>query len=131
MVVATASSARIVRSTSPSRTARALASSSSMPSASGDTSSELIFKSMTEGCNNPGSTDGPDYLADDRSEAKSPTGPRCVSLSGLTIPLMLADLTAGEIERTDADQLLLTVEQERSRTAVDLDHAERRRQEVR
>ena len=65
------------------------------------------------------------HLADLSSALKSATGPRCVSLSGLTIELMLCDLTAGDIERHHADQPLLCVEKERSRAAVDLDGAQR------
>jgi hypothetical protein len=65
------------------------------------------------------------HLAVLSSDLWSATGPRCVSLSGLTMALMLVILTAGDIERPHADQPLLFVENERSRAAVDLDEAQR------
>ena len=41
----------------------------------------------------------PGQLAESTSALKSPTGPRWASLSGLTIELMLGDLTVGDLER--------------------------------
>jgi len=55
------------------------------------------------------------------NDSKSATGPRCVSLSGLKIALTLVIRPPAISSANTADQLLVSVEEEPSRAAVDLD----------